>query len=820
EYVYDKRGNLVKLIRPDGKFVSTEYNNLNKPIKTTDPNGSIWQQVWNHKGLLTQQITPIGAKSEYEYDENGQLVGFTDPLGAVTKLSFDKLGNMTEITDALGNSTKFTFDILGNVVTKTDVAGRTTRYEYDLKGRFTKAFLPGGTSISCAYDHGDNLTYFKDKNGAETRMEYCGMGEIKRFVQPDGNVVEYEYDMEERLIAVKNQKGEQYELKRDVLGRITLEIDYWGQERKYAYNAAGHLIESIDPLGRGVKYKTDPLGRILEKLTPDQKEQENILTETFEYDSNGNLTACENSDIRIEWDYDTDGQMLEERQGDNCVISNIYDLNGNRTQRNTKINIDGKTFSRTVNINYDVLGQSTSVEIPGYDPIQFTRNVLGQITNETLSRSLKRRYDYNEDGYITAQKVLASEGPIFEQRYTYDEVGNLIKKHDSVFGDDKFSYDPIGRITSHVNPEGTIKRYLHDLVGDLMPTRVVCQQEGSDTEWNREGEYEGVHYRFDRSGNLVERKSDKETSFIWDANQRLVESITNGRTTTYKYDPLGRRIFKETDGKATRFYWDGNVLLGDLRMESEGDIKPANTELREFIYYPYRFEPLALLQTQVAIDGQENLYLYHNDINGCPTRLMEPEGKVVWAARYDALGKLESMPVNEVDNPLRLQGQYFDKETGLNYNRFRYFDPNIRAYVSQDPLGVVADLNVYSYGPNVWAWTDPLGLKKHKASRTRKASRGTKASTLEPGPYAGESIPARGKGRDFTSAEREKINQIGKDTGCHTCGSTDPGTKSGNFIPDHQPPSATVPDGTPQQLYPHCKGCSASQGGTLSQMKR
>ncbi|NJL75157.1 MAG: hypothetical protein HC892_09100 [Saprospiraceae bacterium] len=44
--------------------------------------------------------------------------------------------------------------------------------------------------------------------------------------------------------------------------------------------------------------------------------------------------------------------------------------------------------------------------------------------------------------------------------------------------------------------------------------------------------------------------------------------------------------------------------------------------------------------------------------------------------------------------------------------------------------------------------------------------------------------------------------------------------KSGNFIPDHQPPNALVPDGTPQYLFPHCKNCSSSQGGTISALKK
>lgn len=96
----------------------------------------------------------------------------------------------------------------------------------------------------------------------------------------------------------------------------------------------------------------------------------------------------------------------------------------------------------------------------------------------------------------------------------------------------------------------------------------------------------------------------------------------------------------------------------------------------------------------------------------------------------------------------------------------------------------------------------------------------SKYKTLEPGPFADGSIPARGKGQTFTQAERDKVNDIGYTSGCHTCGTKDPGTKSGNFVPDHQPVSATVPDGTPQNLYPQCIGCSKTQGGEIRQFIR
>jgi RHS repeat-associated protein len=91
--------------------------------------------------------------------------------------------------------------------------------------------------------------------------------------------------------------------------------------------------------------------------------------------------------------------------------------------------------------------------------------------------------------------------------------------------------------------------------------------------------------------------------------------------------------------------------------------------------------------------------------------------------------------------------------------------------------------------------------------------------TFVPGPHAGESIPARSTDQRFTAEERRQINEIGQSTGCHTCGTTDPGTPRRNFVPDHQPPSALVPPGTPQRLYPQCIGCSRTQGLTIANQR-
>lgn len=85
------------------------------------------------------------------------------------------------------------------------------------------------------------------------------------------------------------------------------------------------------------------------------------------------------------------------------------------------------------------------------------------------------------------------------------------------------------------------------------------------------------------------------------------------------------------------------------------------------------------------------------------------------------------------------------------------------------------------------------------------------ASTLKPGPFAKESIPASGP--KTTPDEQIQINKIGNARGCHACGAKTPGTNNGNWIGDHQLANRLNPLGWSQRLYPHCQSCSWRQGG-------
>lgn len=127
-----------------------------------------------------------------------------------------------------------------------------------------------------------------------------------------------------------------------------------------------------------------------------------------------------------------------------------------------------------------------------------------------------------------------------------------------------------------------------------------------------------------------------------------------------------------------------------------------------YVYEPGSYAPLARVDQH---EGEANkLYYFHTDQIGTPLEMTDADGSIVWQTTYKAWGSLETLHVGEVEQNLRFQGQYFDDETGLHYNTFRYYDPEVGRFLTQDPIGLAGGFNLYQYNLNPVTWVDALGL--------------------------------------------------------------------------------------------------------------
>ena len=290
----------------------------------------------------------------------------------------------------------------------------------------------------------------------------------------------FEYDTEERLICITNQRGERYRIDRDALGRIVKEVDYWGKIRKYNYTQAGFLKEIIDPLGRISNYETDPLGRIVQKTHRDQQLSNVSEIETFDYDPNGNLVACENSAIKIEREFDEEGRLIREAQGEGFEINNQYDCNGNRLTRVVRMNTRGGTYASTIRYGYDLLDQVISVDLGGASLTSMKRDGLGRISAERLGAQIVRVHRYDPDSLLMHQGVGILGRPIFNVEYEYDRLGNLKERRDSILGTDGYDYDSAGQLTVHTDAKGRRHEYRNDPAGDrLLGASPINNEEGT-----------------------------------------------------------------------------------------------------------------------------------------------------------------------------------------------------------------------------------------------------------------------------------------------------------------------------------------------------
>ncbi|HHF9614825.1 TPA: RHS repeat domain-containing protein, partial [Escherichia coli] len=259
--------------------------------------------------------------------------------------------------------------------------------------------------------------------------------------------------------------------------------------------------------------------------------------------------------------------------------------------------------------------------------------------------------------------------------------------------------------------EGYLASWQYDAAGNLLGRRAGerATAENSVVPFNRLMSYRGVHYRYDEFGRAVEKEGRSGTqSYRYDAEHRMVEVTTARGTYRYVYDALGRRTEKQhisPDGKPynrTKFLWDGMRLAQESRPEGTGSL---------YIYSdPGSYEPLARVD-KAGKEGPNRILYFHTDVNGAPEEMTDSDGKIVWETGYQVWGNtIQEKDHGGVEQNLRYQGQYLDRETGLHYNLHRYYDPDVGRFMVTDPIGLRGGLNLYQYGPNPLSWIDPLGL--------------------------------------------------------------------------------------------------------------
>ncbi|WP_032022560.1 RHS repeat domain-containing protein, partial [Acinetobacter baumannii] len=266
-------------------------------------------------------------------------------------------------------------------------------------------------------------------------------------------------------------------------------------------------------------------------------------------------------------------------------------------------------------------------------------------------------------------------------------------------------------------------------------------------------EYLDQQYQYDAYGQLVRQKTSQgDLNLEWDVYGRMVKSRNSQYTVEYRYDALGRRIQKRSKHHHTGqeqniiYGWDGDTLAYESTEQLTKHYiyeKDSFVPMLQAVYLtpielhqtpdwsdrPYNIHRDPLWKTEKQGKEFDDVWFYHCDHLGTPQEMTDHTGAIIWKAEYKAWGECKAEKAKSnffenseiISNNIRFQGQYFDEETGLHYNRYRYYSPYVGRFVSKDPIGLLGGSNNYAYAPSPTEWVDPLGLSCQKIPKGFKS---------------------------------------------------------------------------------------------------
>ncbi|MFJ2528369.1 RHS repeat-associated core domain-containing protein [Pseudomonas helmanticensis] len=696
EYRYDEVGRLIALIPAVDAPTSYEYRNgfLHKRSR----GDAVWIYRRNAEGDVTEAVDPDGQVTHYYYDTRGQLLSIRYPDSSRHRLVWNALGQLTEETLPDGGVRRFSYDALGRRTTTADEHGAVTRQHWDAVGRLIQTTFPTGSTRAYSYGAYGQVTAERDELGRITRYEYDDdLHLVSRRINPDGTRVQYRYDHAQLLLTeIENESGEKYRLDYTPTGLIRQESGFDGRRTAYAYDLNGHLLEKTEFGDDGSQlvtaYERDAAGRLLLKTLPDG------IKVSYQYDRLGRLTGVDDGQQHpLAFEYDRQDRLITEHQGWG-TLRYRYDACGQLKRMRLPDN-------SVLDYRYAKGGALTDIDLNG---TPLTRHVYQAGREQQRQQGLLlSEYTYDDQGRLLAHAVGHQRDALYRRDYAYSANGNLAHIADSRHGQRTYSYDALDRLIRVRHSRDELpESFAHDPAGNLL---MQDRPGPSQIKGNRLLMQGDRHYDYDAFGNLIRERRGRAqtlvTEYRYDSQHRLIGlTRPDGQTASYRYDAFGRRISKTVGDETTEFFWQGDHLVAES----------SESEYRSYVYEPGTFRPLALLDGK----GPKKAcpFYYQLDHLGTPQELTDYSGDIVWSAQYDAYGKVATLTLagdDYLNQPLRFQGQYFDGESGLHYNRHRYYDPRLGRYLTPDPIKLAGGLNQYQYVPNPTGWVDPLGLNSN-----------------------------------------------------------------------------------------------------------
>jgi RHS repeat-associated protein len=728
-FQYDAVGQLTSLTLPDGSLLIYQYdaahrlqsvsNSLGESITyTLDALGNITQQntenagaaivktqshVFDQLGRMLQQIGAYSETTTYGYDNDSNRLSTEDGLNNTTTRGFDALNRLIRVTDPLIHTNKDVYDTQDNLTSVTDPRALVTSYVYDGFRRVIQVASPDTGTTVYHLDFAGNRISETDARGIVTQRIFDKLNRVISEIytaSPSENIT-YTYDSTAggnlgvgRLTGYTDESGSTT-LFYNERGDVTNTTRIIGGTA-YTYNLADHVTSITYPSGDVVTYGRDSQGR--------------ISSATYHPFGGGTPTALASNVT-----YAPFGPLTGFFYGNALTRTQTYD----EDYRLTGITTLGALASiQYLGIGYDAVSDITAV-------------------NDDISSTRDQTFGYDPDYRLT--QAIGDYGTL---SYTYDADGN--------------------RLTHIVNSITETDTY--SSTANWLLTTVIT----NDTRH--------LAYTANGNIKTDDRGTKTNLVFTY-SNRNRFHSLTNGTTiATYSYNALGERVITTVGSVTTDYHYDEqrhliaetqpggavireHIWLDDMplaEIESNGAIHYIHTDYRntpqkitdasqnlvaDYQQGPFG-EPVLIgtslatptfraelaatnTQFQLAVLGLSNYtYIVQATTNLVSASWVSIATNVApftftdsqasnYLARFYRLYYAESTTLSLIPSTLSFPGQYYDAESGLDYNMMRDYDPTLGRYIESDPIGLAGgDVSTYVYaGENPINGIDPLALR-------------------------------------------------------------------------------------------------------------